>query len=88
MIEIVTLLKEFMLNDHGDGASRASVDANALQVYGGADEHDGLTSPARDDHGHDAHHHGGDRAHVLFLHANARARAGHGTPVPASPSRL
>ena len=88
MIEIVTLLKESMLNDHDDGVSRASVDANALQVCGDADEYDGQASPAQDGHGHDAHHHDGDRAHVLFLHANARAHVGPGTPVPASPSRL
>ena len=88
LIEIVTLLKEFMLNDHDDGASRASADASALQVCGGADEHAGLASPARDDHGHDDHHHGGDYAHVLFLHAHARAHVGPGTPVPANPSRL
>ena len=87
-IEIVTILKETMLNDHDDGVSRASVDANALQVCGGADEHDGQASPVQDGHGHDAHHHGGDCAHVLILHANARVRVGHGTLMPASQSRL
>lgn len=86
-IKIVTLLKETMLNDHDDGVSRTSVDASVLQVRGGADENDGQVSPAQYDHGHDAHHHGGDYAHVLFLHANARAHDGHGTLIPASQSR-
>ena len=66
-LEIVTVLKETMLNDHDDGVSRASVDANAHRIGVRANESVSSRHFSRHEYARGVHHHVNVHGHEPVL---------------------